>query len=145
MTAEVWIRRFPRDVTALNSIFAFVRSYVEHERLEPHCAFDADLVLEELFTNLVRHNRGAPEVEISLGRAQGDLVLVVRDFDVDRFDPTDPLDADASADGDGDPDLSPGGRGILLVRRLTKEFTYDYDGRTSTLTARLDVNRERES
>lgn len=141
MTGEAWNRRFPRDVAALGSIFDFVRSFMAHERLDPGCAFDADLVLEELFTNLVRHNRGAHEIEIALSRDGRDLVLTLRDFDVEPFDPT---RVTRAAAGEG-PDLSPGGRGILLVRRLTKEFTYEYGGRTSTLTARLDVNRERES
>jgi len=142
MTAEVWNRRFPRDVAALRAIFEYVRSYVAHEHLDPGCAFDADLVLEELFTNLVRHNRGAHEIEIAFSRADGDLVLTVRDFDVDPFDPTRRVN---SAAPDAGPDLSPGGRGILLIHRLSKEFTYNYSGRTSTLVARLDVKRARES
>ena len=142
MTVEVWNRRFPRDVAALDSIFEFVRAYLAHERLDPGCAFNADLVLEELFTNLVRHNRGAHEIEVALGRADGDLVVTVRDYDVDRFDPTARPDRDA--DGDGEANLSPGGRGILLVKRLSKAFTYTYNDRTSTLSARLDVNRKQE-
>jgi anti-sigma regulatory factor (Ser/Thr protein kinase) len=140
MTAEVWNRRFPRDVAALDSIFNFVRAYLDHERLDPRCAFDIDLVVEELFTNLVRHNRGNQEIEIGLGRLDGDVTLTLRDFDVEPFDPT-----RGAAVPDEGTHLAPGGRGILLVQRLSKEFTYDYGDRTSTLTARLDVHREGES
>ena len=50
-------------------------------------AHDADLVLEELFTNLVRHNRGTQEIEIEIAQQEGDLLLTVRDFGVEPFDP----------------------------------------------------------
>ena len=143
MGPDRWNRRFPRDIAALDAIFDFVRAYVDEEGLEEGCAHDAGLVLEELFTNLVRHNRGVEAIEISLGRAGDDLLLTVRDFDVDPFDPT--ARASAAAAAVGPADLTPGGRGILLVRHLSKEFTYDYSDRTSTLTARLDAHRERES
>jgi len=142
MAPDLWNRRFPRDIGALNALFEYVQAYVDQERLGEGCAHDAGLVLEELFTNLVRHNRGVQEIEVALGRAGGDLVLTVRDFDVDPFDPTARTTEAAAV---GSVDLSPGGRGILLVRRLSKEFTYNYSDRTSTLTARLDVHRERES
>ncbi|HSQ60594.1 MAG TPA: ATP-binding protein [Acidobacteriota bacterium] len=133
MPDQAWTRRFPREVGALDSIFEFVREFLQLEGLEGDGAFEADLVLEELFTNLVRHNRGRQEIEIALSRADGDLVLRLRDFDVDPFDPT----QFARQRGEAAADLSPGGRGIVLVLRMTKEFRYDYRDRTSTLTARL--------
>jgi anti-sigma regulatory factor (Ser/Thr protein kinase) len=133
MPEQAWTRRFPREVGALDSIFGFVREFLRHEGLEGDGAFEADLVLEELFTNLVRHNRGRQDIEIALGRADGDLELTLRDFDVEPFDPT----RFARHQDDEAADLSPGGRGIVLVLRMTKEFRYDYRDRTSTLTARL--------
>lgn len=133
MPEPAWTRRFPREVGALDSIFEFVREFLQREGLRGDGAFEADLVLEELFTNLVRHNRGREPIEIALGRSDGDLLLTLRDFDVEPFDPTQFArleDAEAA-------DTSPGGRGIVLVLRMTKEFRYDYRDRTSTLTARL--------
>jgi anti-sigma regulatory factor (Ser/Thr protein kinase) len=134
MPTGAWIRRFPRDIGALGSIFDFVRGYLDREGLEGDGAFEIDLVLEELFTNLVRHNHGHRDIEIGMSRAGGDVVLTLRDFDVDPFDPTHAARATPESQGD----LSPGGRGIILVLRMTKEFRYDYHDRTSTLTARLE-------
>jgi len=141
MKNSAWIRRFPRDVAALGSIFAYVQEYLDQAGLGRDCAHDADLVLEELFTNLVRHNLGTHEIEIAIVRQDGDLVLTVRDFDVEPFDPTNQEDHAAAS---GELDLDPGGRGIHLVKRLTKEFRYEYADRTSTLTTRLDLARAQE-
>jgi len=138
MPVEAWVRRFPREIDALESIFTFVRGYLEREGLKGDRAFEVDLVLEELFTNLVRHNRGHEEIEIDMSRADGDLVLTLRDFDVDPFDPTQV----ARQALENQSELSPGGRGIILVLRMTKEFRYEYHDRTSTLTARLEWRGE---
>jgi anti-sigma regulatory factor (Ser/Thr protein kinase) len=136
MPVQAWTRRFPRDIASLDSIFEFVREYLASEGLRGDGAFEADLILEELFTNLVRHNHGREAIEIALGRQDGDLLLTLRDFDVEPFDPTQFSQVDPN-------DLSPGGRGIVLVLRMTKEFRYDYRDRTSTLTARLEWRGER--
>lgn len=136
--APRWTRLFPRDIAALPAIFAYVADYIQQAGFGGAPTHDADLVAEEIFTNLVRHNRGEREIEISLVREDHDLVMTVRDFDVEPFDPTHGAGADGRASGDGDPgDLRAGGRGITLVKRLTKEFRYDYADRTSTLTTRL--------
>lgn len=141
MAAPAWTRRFPRAVGALDHIFTFVDDYLEHVGLDSGRAHDAGLVLEEIFTNLVRHNRGAQEIEISMARDGDDLVMTVRDFDVDPFDPT---AAAGASSGGGAVDLGPGGRGITLVKRLTKEFLYHYADRISTLTTRLGADPAQE-
>ena len=139
MPVQAWIRRFPRDIGALDAIFGFVREYLASQGLDGDGAFEADLILEELFTNLVRHNRGREAIEIGLDRSDGDLLLTLRDFDVEPFDPT----RFAKESESETTDLTPGGRGIVLVLRMTKEFRYDYRNRTSTLTARLEWRGER--
>ncbi len=141
MSVKAWTRRFPRDIDALDSIFTFVRGYLEQEGLKGDGAFEVDLVLEELFTNLVRHNRGHQDIEIGMSRANGDLVLTLRDFEVDPFDPTQVARQALEMQNE----LSPGGRGIILVLRMTKEFRYEYHDRTSTLTARLEWRGEQEA
>ena len=141
MRSSNWVRRFPREITALAAIFAFVQEYLDEAGLGRGCAHDADLVLEELFTNLVRHNRGTQAIEIGIGRQDGDLLLTVRDFDVEAFDPTAQDDHPAAS---GELDLEAGGRGIHLVKQLTKEFRYEYANRTSTLTTRLGVTPAQE-
>ena len=40
-----WVRRFPREITALNAIFAFVRDYLDEAGLGRECAHDTHPVL----------------------------------------------------------------------------------------------------
>lgn len=143
MAATTWTRRFPRDIGALPAIFAYVADYLRHAGLGDAPTHDVDLVAEELFTNLVRHNGGQREIEIALAREGSDLVMTVRDFDVEPFDPT--RTGGVPSDGFGGEGLRAGGRGITLVKRLAKEFRYHYADRTSTLTTRLGFAEPQET
>ena len=49
------VRRFPRAVGSLPALVAFVREFFAARGMDADHAFDVDLVLEELFTNMVRH------------------------------------------------------------------------------------------
>ncbi len=125
-------RRFGRSNDSLDGIFAFVAEFLAGHGLPAALSFDLDLVIEELFTNMVKYSpRGAAEVEIGLERRDGTVEVVLRDFDVDRFDPTGATEAEADralAEG------RPGGLGLRLVRRIAESVRYDYRDRTSTIT-----------
>ena len=80
-------RRFPRRIDALGSIFEFVRAFFASRGLPEDPAIEVDIILEELFTNMVRHARGGgSDVAIGIGLRGADLTLVLRDFEVERFD-----------------------------------------------------------
>src|SRR5262245_56371458 len=84
-------RRFPREIGSLGAIFAFVREFLAAHGIDVTHAFELDFILEELFTNTVRHGRGgADEVLIGLARDGRAVTLTVRDFDVEAFDVTKP-------------------------------------------------------
>ena len=64
-------RRFGRTFGSLESIFGFVAEFLEANGLPASAAFELDLVIEELFTNMVKyHPHGAPEIEIGLDTAR---------------------------------------------------------------------------
>jgi anti-sigma regulatory factor (Ser/Thr protein kinase) len=131
-------RRFGRTFGSLESIFGFVTEFLESSGLPASAAFEVDLVIEELFTNMVKyHPLGAPEIEIALTRAGPEVVVVLRDFDVDPFDPTvaPPVDVDRPLR-----DRPTGGLGLHLVRRIARDLRYDHRDRTSTITVTLGVS-----
>ena len=106
--------------------------FLEANGLPAPAAFELDLVIEELFTNMVKYApHGAPEIEIGLERLGSDVVVVLRDFDVEPFDPTRAPQADV-----GQPlaERPTGGLGLPLVRRIARDFRYDYRDRNSTIT-----------
>ena len=80
------------------------------------------------------HPHGAPEIEIGLTRLGPDLVVVLRDFDVEPFDPTRAPQADVGRPLDERPT---GGLGLHLVRRIARDLRYDYHDRISTTTVTL--------
>ncbi len=124
-------RRFPRGIDSLGSIHDFVQEFCRERRIGGDRAFEVDLVVEELFTNLVKHQRGREEIALGLEGDAGGIAITLIDRDVDRFDPNDvPDDTERR-----NQELRPGGRGIRLVRELVDELRYDYRDRTGTITA----------
>lgn len=125
-------RRFRRDMSSLSAISDFVTDYLGAENLVSTLAFDVNLILEELFTNMVKYTRqGRNDVEIGLDREGSVLTIVLRDFDVEPFDPTQapPLDTSRPLAERGR-----GGMGLHLVKQMTESLEYHYQDRTSTIT-----------
>jgi anti-sigma regulatory factor (Ser/Thr protein kinase) len=125
-------RTFPRTFGALEAIYAFIREFVARCGVDPELAYDLDVIAEELFTNMVKYGRGARgEIEIALDWAAPTLAIRLRDFDVERFDPTDTPPVDISRPIT---ERRAGGLGIHLVRQIADRIHYDYQGRESTIT-----------
>lgn len=125
-------RRFPRTTAALETIFAFVAEFLAAEGIERERAFDFDLIVEELFTNMVKYSReGQDDIEIALTREADGLRMTLRDFNVERFDVTGTPDVDVTRPIS---ERKAGGLGLHLVRRMADRFEYDYQDRVSTIT-----------
>lgn len=120
-------RRFPRQLTSLEPMAQFVADYVGARGLDPEHSYTVDLLVEELFTNMLRHGKGGgPEVSLRLGGEHEEVVLTLRDFDVEPFDLTKaPLPR---------PEDSEGGLGLRLVRGISDSIRYEYVGRSAIIT-----------
>ena len=128
-------RSFPRELASLEAIVAFVREFLAREGLGDGAAYDLDLVLEELFTNLVKYGRGARgDVEISLRRGDQGVSAELREFDAEPFDPTQLPDVDLRAPLT---ERRPGKLGVHFVRQLTKSFRYDHHDRVGVITVTM--------
>jgi serine/threonine-protein kinase RsbW len=127
------VGKFRRDIGALDEIFDFVERFVEEHKLAEATALSTKLAVEELFTNLVRHNgMGREAIEIDLAVEGRRLVVGLRDFDVDRmdFDNLPPPGTDLPL-----AQRKVGGLGIHLVKSLFDTLTYEYSDRTLFITA----------
>lgn len=97
-------------------------------------AFKMRLVVEELFTNMVRHNSESPhDVSVELETDGEWLEVSMIDRDSDYFDPRDRAEVDLEARLH---ERTPGGLGIHLVRSMVDELDYHYANRESTITVR---------
>lgn len=122
-------RTFARKLDALQQIFGFVAEFlapIDPQSLDHR---EIQLVVEELFTNFLRHNRdGANEIGIELQRYSGHVEVIVTDTDVEPFDitqvPAMQLDQPLEK-------RRGGGMGLQLVRTIADKLSYEYSERTS--------------
>ena len=125
---------FRREIEALDEIFAFLETFADGQEVDEKTAFCINLVVEELFTNMVRHNEGGGDrITVSIERRDDRLHLELVDSDVEPFDPetveVPPVDADIA-------ERRPGGLGIFLVQSMVDDLNYDYEpqGRRMRIT-----------
>lgn len=123
---------FPRHISALPRIFEFLGRSLEPLGVERRERLEVELIIEELFTNLVKYNKGGKhDIPITLERRDRKLWIVLTDTDVDEFDVTrvPAVDTDEPL-----AHRKPGGLGLHLVRKMTESVSYEYERRTSRIT-----------
>lgn len=131
---------FPAVLGGLRAIRAFAERFCAQAGVGRDACLRLNLVLEELFTNTIRHGyRHASEapVWISLSRADGGLRIVYED----SAPPFNPYAWLAAAASEGPQPLRrPGGLGILLTRELaaSREYAYIFGRNSIRLGMRLD-------
>jgi anti-sigma regulatory factor (Ser/Thr protein kinase) len=116
---------FRREIEAIGEVFAFLETFADGQEIDEKTAFCINLVVEELFTNMVRHNQGGSDrITLSIERRNDRVHLELVDTDVEPFDPetaeVPPIDAGIEA-------RRPGGLGIYLVKKMVDDLNYDYE------------------
>lgn len=134
-------RGFRREIDALDEIFRFVAEFVDAAEIDERTAFTLELVVEELFTNIVRHNEGGGDtvdlnVDLDDGRLRVDLV----DHDAEPFDPASVPPPPVTA---GIGERRPGGLGLHLVRSMVDGLDYDYEPETRRMRVSVTKRLER--
>ena len=132
-------QRFPRRIDALADVHAFLERFREEQGVPEDVGFRMDLVVEELFTNLVKYNTdGRFEIEVGARLVDGEVVLTLTDFDVDSFDVTTSKEPDPDR---GEDNIRIGGLGLHLVKQMADSLSYEYTDRTSRTTLVLRLER----
>jgi anti-sigma regulatory factor (Ser/Thr protein kinase) len=125
-------RKFKRDIQSLDKIFSFISEFITKYRIDDSLTFTLNLVVEELFTNLVKYNsETSHDILISLSRDKNQLIISLTDFDVEPFDVT------KSTEVDVDQSIKKrkvGGLGLHLVKRMVDYIDYEYKNRESKIT-----------
>jgi len=136
-------RTFKRDLDQLGPVFAFLDGFADELGLGMPIVLPVRLAIEELFTNMVRHNsQSKSEITISLDRHGDNVVVILTDHDVEQpFDPTKHREVDTTADLD---DRDAGGLGIHLVKHMVDEIHYHYSAidRRSQITLIKSINSQ---
>ncbi len=125
-------KEFERSISELEGIVAFTTRFFDEESLDPALRGTVDLLVEELFTNLVKFNTETREKILIQMKRHGDGIEVsLTDFDVDRFDPREIPVVDIEAPL---AERTAGGLGLHLVLKMVDSIHYEYENRTSTIT-----------
>ena len=127
---------FKRTFDALPEIAQFTEDVFASHRIEPSLRPSVDLVLEELFTNMVKYGKGNQPVRITLRRCPGGVEGTLTDSGVDSFDVTQAPAPDTAAPLQ---ERRAGGLGLHLVRKLVDAIEYEYlkDSRQSRVKFRI--------
>ena len=132
---------FRREIEAIGEVFAFLETFADGQEIDEKTAFCINLAVEELFTNMVRHNEGGGDrITLSIERRNDRVHLELVDFDVEPFDPetaeVPPVEA-------GIENRRPGGLGIYLVKKIVDDLNYDYQ--TESRQMRVTVTKTLEN
>ena len=124
-----------RDLAALEEITRLLDGFFGGQALNGSARYAVELAVEEIFTNMVRHNSaGTSDIRIDVASADGEVIVKLTDFDAPRFDPL--TDAPPAGIERQLEQRMPGGLGIHLVRQMIDHIEYSHDDRTATVTLR---------
>lgn len=125
-------KTFPRRIESLGEVFDFTECFFAREEIDRADRFAVNLVVEEVFTNMVKFNAGNPnEILVSLDREVDVVRIGLTDFDVDPFDITRVAPAAIERPLE---ERQPGGLGIHLIKKMVDTVHYEYENRQSTVT-----------
>lgn len=125
-------KAFERRLESLGGVFAFLKEASTSLDLDPGMAFSVNMVVEELFTNMIKYGAsGGREILIEIKKTTEQLQIKLVDYDSEPFDLTDLDSVDTSAPLN---QRRPGGLGIHLVKCFMDEVKYEYKDRTTHIS-----------
>jgi sigma-B regulation protein RsbU (phosphoserine phosphatase) len=135
---------FKRTFDAIPEIAQFTADVFVSHRIDPRLLPGVDLVLEELFTNMVKYGNGDAPVRITLRRAPRGIQVTLTDFGVDEFDVTRAPQIDTTLPLEK---REAGGLGLHLVRKLVDSIEYEYlkESRQSRITFSMTVREDEDA
>lgn len=125
--------KFKNEEQELSRVAGFMEEVCDELQLDPHLAMKLQLAIEEMVVNVISYAypKGSfADISLTVEADGKELTLVLSDSGV-PFDPT----AKDDPDLDVDPmDREQGGMGILIVKNIMNEVSYQRLGDTNQLT-----------
>jgi anti-sigma regulatory factor (Ser/Thr protein kinase) len=130
---------YPRSLDALEQIVRDTERRFTEFGIDASLRNTIDLAIEELFVNMVQYNRdGRHAISLDILPIDSGVQVSLTDFDVDRFDPTQPVMVDTAAPL---AQRQSGGLGLYLIHKMVDSIQYEYHNRNSkvTITKRMSA------
>jgi len=125
-------KKFKREIKSLDKIFTFNSKFITKNKIDHSITFTLNLVIEELFTNMVKYDSENPnDILISLNKEENYLIISLTDFDVEPFDITKTEEVDIKQSLR---DRKVGGLGLHLTKQMMDKIDYEYKNRISKIT-----------
>lgn len=131
---------FRRSLESLDEIFDFTEKFFASQQVEERHRYAVNLVIEELFTNMVKYNpASAGEIAVQMHRRDGGVQVRLSDRESVPFDVTTPRAVDPEAPIER---RRSGGLGLFLVQKFVDSLDYAYRDGTSTITFTRKLDKE---
>jgi serine/threonine-protein kinase RsbW len=125
-------RSFERNFRALGDVFEFTRRFAHDHDFEESLMYPVNLIVEELFTNMVKYNTGGGQpIRVLLDAEDRRVRIELIDEDVDPWDPAQVPEVQLDRLVE---QRKPGGLGLYLVRAIADKIEYDYKDRRMRVT-----------
>jgi anti-sigma regulatory factor (Ser/Thr protein kinase) len=129
-------KRFERNINSLGDIFKFIELFITRNNIKESVSFNIKVVVEELFTNQIRHAVGKGEfIDIHLKIEKRKVFIELDDFNVEPFNPGERKKTNFELP------LSRreiGGLGLHFVLNLTEDLEFIYKNSDMKVTAVID-------
>ncbi|MDX1640073.1 MAG: ATP-binding protein [Balneolaceae bacterium] len=125
-------KSFSRSINELENIFNFLEVSGDKFQVSDRHLHDIELSVEEIFTNMVRHNSSSDKaIEISIESDDGQILTCLTDHEEVPFDltKTDNIDFDKYI-----AEKKSGGLGIFLVKQLMDDVKFEHLNGMSKIT-----------
>jgi serine/threonine-protein kinase RsbW len=124
-------KKFKLEIKSLDKLFDFITAFVNSVGLDSQLHFQIDLVVEELFSNMVKYDgkiNGSMALELRMEK--NDLLIVLTDFNVQPYDPTKSKNYDVTQELEKRPI---GKIGVHLVTQFVDEIEYKYENNNNII------------
>ena len=131
--------RFQREIASLDHIVRFVNGALAGYRVKESIVPSVQLVIEELFTNMVKYNHhSVSDVSITIERMDDRLVVTLIDAADRAFDLRTAKEVDITKPIE---QRAVGGLGIHLVKKLVDSLEYEFTNGENKITFTKKLER----
>ena len=129
-------RDFERSIDSLEGLFSFVGEQLP-AGLAERVRYFINLAVEEIFTNMVRHNEpGGAHITVAVDVGSDWIRARLTDYDVEPFDPESipRVDVDLPL-----AERHAGGLGLHMVKSVVDRLAYEYKDRVMHVSFQRDL------
>ena len=125
-------RKFARSYDSLKEIYDFTEAVLDAGDIAQSLRYPVHFAMEELFTNMVKHNpENDQDILLNVEADNGAITVTITDYDVDAFDVTAAREVDTTLPL---AERKVGGLGLHLIRHMVDSLNYHYENRQSRIT-----------